>query len=158
MKLDPVFYVKENKLYKIADNSEVSFDSLEKIEIKWSTVEIEEEQYNEEYLAQLRDQLKSFEAVGKFAVLIPVVDKALDSAEQIELYINAYNHTARRVKDCESVAGIEFPAEYLKKGDQAITDFTETLGKKHAQYVYFAKADETQNINDKSVLNNTYLY
>ncbi len=150
MKLDPIFTVKENKLFKIADGAEVDPASLERIEIKWSTVELEEESYNEEYLAGLRDLLKSLEETGKFAVLVPLVDKPLETSEQTELFIKAFNHTARRVKDCLSVAGFELPAAVTAKGfeaDSPAASFMETLAIKHAQYVYFVKgADAPQNI------------
>lgn len=136
MKLDPIFTVKNKKLYKIADGSEVDTATLKRIDIPWSTVELEDEAYNEEYLAGLRDQLKSMEAAGEYAVLVPVVDKSLETLEQEELFINAYNHTARRVKDCVSVAGLELPALLKDKGA-----FMETLAIKHAQYVYFTKAE-----------------
>lgn len=134
MKLDPVFTVKENKLYKIADNSPVDPNSLKRVEIPWTTVEMEEESYNEEFLALLRDQLKHMEFTGQFAILVPVVDKELNTPEQEELFINAFNHTARRVKDCVSVAGFELPVEL--KNPQT---FIDTLAIKHAQYVYFSK-------------------
>ncbi|MCR4578728.1 MAG: hypothetical protein K5681_00110 [Treponema sp.] len=140
MKLDPVFYVKENKLFKIADNSAVDPASLKRIEIKWSTVEIEEDSYNEEYLAQLREELKSLENEGQFAILVPIVDKSLEKAEETEAFINTFNHTARRVKDCISVAGYELPAE-LKD----IQSFMDTIAIKHAQYVYFSKEKNTSN-------------
>ena len=136
MKLDPIFTVKNKKLYKIADNSEVDTSTLKRIDIPWSTVELEDEAYNEEYLASLRDQLKAMEEAGAYAVLVPVVDKALETPEQEELFINAYNHTARRVKDCTSVAGLELPSQLKDK--QA---FMDTLAIKHAQYVYFTKAE-----------------
>ncbi len=136
MKLDPIFTVKNKKLYKIADGSEVDTATLKRIDIPWSTVELEPEAYNEEYLAGLRDQLKALETAGTFAVLVPVVDKALETPEQEELFINAYNHTARRVKDCVSVAGLELVPQLKDK--QA---FMDTLAIKHAQYVYFTKAE-----------------
>ena len=136
MKLDPIFTVKNKKLYKIADGSEVDTSTLKRIDIPWSTVELEDEAYNEEYLASLRDQLKAMEEAGTFAVLVPVVDKALETPEQEELFINTYNHTARRVKDCTSVAGLELPSQLKDK--QA---FMDTLAIKHAQYVYFTKAE-----------------
>lgn len=142
MKLDPIFTVKQNTLYKIEDNSSVDISSLQRIEIKWSQVELADEAYNEEYLALLRDQLKAMENMGQFAILVPVVDKPLETPEQIELFINAYNHTARRVKDCVSVAGFELPAPLTEKGFAPGTpaaDFIETLAIKHAQYVYFVK-------------------
>ena len=142
MKLDPIFTVKQNKLYKIEDNSSVDISSLQRIEIKWSQVELADEAYNEEYLALLRDQLKAMENMGQFAILVPVVDKPLETPEQIELFINAYNHTARRVKDCVSIAGFELPAPLTEKGFAPGTpaaDFMETLAIKHAQYVYFVK-------------------
>ena len=78
MKLDPIFTIKNNILYKIDDNSQVATSTLKQIEIKWSTVEISDEAYNEEYLAQLREDLKAMEEAGTFAVLVPVVDKPLD--------------------------------------------------------------------------------
>ena len=150
MKLDPIFTVKENKLYKISDNTAVDTASLKKIEIKWSQVELAEESYNEEYLARLRDELKAMDDAGTFAVLVPVVDKPLDSAEQIEAFINTYNHTARRVKDCVSVVGFVLPEEITSKGFDAgapAVDFMETLAIKHAQYVYFSKnSDSPENI------------
>ena len=136
MKLEPLFTVKNSKLYKIADHSEVDTSTLKRIDIPWSTVEIEDEAYNEEYLAQLRDQLKNMEETGEFAVLVPVVDKPLETPEQEELFINAYNHTARRVKDCTSVTGLELAPQLKDK--QA---FMDTLAIKHAQYVYFTKAE-----------------
>ena len=136
MKLDPIFTVKNKKLYKISDNSEVDTSTLKRIDIPWSTVEIDEESYNEEFLAELRNQLKSLEEAGIFAVLVPVADKPLDTPEQEEAFITAFNHTARRVKDCVSVAGMELAPQLKDK--QA---FMDTLAIKHAQYVYFTKAE-----------------
>ena len=147
MKLDPIFTVKQNKLYKIEDNSPVDISTLKFIEIKWSTVELSDEAYNEEYLAQLREDLKQLDEKNEFAVLIPVADKPLENQEQLELFINAYNHTARRVKDCVSVAGMELAPQLLIKGfapDSPACQFMETLAVKHAQYVYFAKAEEAK--------------
>lgn len=144
MKLEPVFFVKQNKLYKIDDNSPVDTEQLQKIEILWSKIELEDEIYNEEFLASLRDELKSLEVSRKFVILVPVIDKPLENSEQIESFTNACNHTARRVKDCISVAGFEIPAE--------ITDyqnFIEVLSKKHAQYVYFSHNKE---IGDSSIV------
>ena len=142
MKLEPLFVAKENKLYKIEDNSLVNLEELKRIELPWSKVEIEEESYNEELLANLREELKSLENQNIFAILIPVVDKTLETPEQFELFINACNHTARRVKDCVSVVGFELPQEITKQGfaeDSFFQNFVDVLSKKHAQYVYFSK-------------------
>ena len=147
MKLDPIFTIKNHQLYKISDNSTVDAATLKQIQINWSTVELAEDSYNEDFLAKLRDELKSMETAGNFAVLVPVVDKALENAEQVEAFINAFNHTARRVKDCESVAGFVLPPQIVSKGFDATTtaaDFMETLAIKHAQYVYFVKAGTLQ--------------
>lgn len=150
MKLDPIFTVKNNKLFTIADNAPVDLSTLKRIEIQWTTVEIEEESYNEEYLANLRDQLKPLDEINQFVILVPVVDKPLETPEQIELFINAYNHTARRIKDCTCIAGFELPSSLLKfglKGNSAAADFMETVAKKHAQYVYFASQSDVTNCN-----------
>lgn len=153
MKLDPLFTVKNNQLFAISDGKSVPFSSLKQISIKWSQIEIEDEAYNEEYLAQLRDELKEMDENGSFAVLIPVIDKPLDTPEQKELFINAYNHTARRIKDCVSVTGYELPLELLKEGlsaDSFAQNFMETIAIKHAQYVYFA---DTKNIETAGLKN-----
>ena len=145
MKLDPIFTVKENKLYKIADNTEVDVASLKKIEVLWSQIELEPESYNEEFLANLREDLKAMEIKESFAIIVPKVDKPLENAEQTELFINAFNHCARRIKDCISVAGFELPAEIIRKGfaeDSDAQSFIDALAKKHAQYVYFTTATE----------------
>lgn len=136
MKLDPIFTVKNKKLYKIDDNSEVDTSTLKRIDIPWTSVELEDGIYNEEFLAQLRDQLKKMEESSLFAVLVPLADKPLETAEEEEAFINAYNHTARRVKDCTSVAGMELAPQLKDK--QA---FMDTLAIKHAQYVYFTRAE-----------------
>lgn len=136
MKLDPIFTVKNKKLYKIDDNSEVDTSTLKRIDIPWTSVELEDGIYNEEFLAQLRDQLKKMEESGLFAVLVPLADKPLETAEEEEAFINAYNHTARRVKDCTSVAGMELVPQLKDK--QA---FMDTLAIKHAQYVYFTRTE-----------------
>lgn len=136
MKLDPIFTVKNKKLYKIDDDSEVDTSTLKRIDIPWTSVELEDGIYNEEFLAQLRDQLKKMEESGLFAVLVPLADKPLETAEEEEAFINAYNHTARRVKDCTSVAGMELAPQLKNK--QA---FMDTLAIKHAQYVYFTRAE-----------------
>ena len=144
MKLEPVFFVKENKLYKIDENSPFDTNQLHKIEILWSKVELEDGIYNEEFLASLREQLKSLEVQKKFAILVPVIDKPLENFEQIESFINTCNHTARRVKDCISVAGFEIPCRITN-----YHDFIEVLSKKHAQYVYFSHNNQ---INDSSIV------
>ncbi len=149
MKLDPVFTVKENKLYKISDNSLVDINSFKRIEIKWSTVELEPELYNEEFLANLREELKQSDDKNEFVILVPVADKELKSAEQAESFTNAFNHTARRIKDCICVAGIELPQELTANGFEQncfASDFMQTLAIKHAQYVYFSKVIKGTNI------------
>lgn len=140
MKLNPLFTVKENKLFKIDDNTQVDTATLTQIQIPWTTVEMEDEMYNEEFLATLRDQLKKMEDMKKFAVLIPVVDKPLDTPEAEELFINAFNHTARRIKDCISVVGFELPKELIN-----FQNFIDTLAIKHEQYIYFTKAEKAPN-------------
>lgn len=149
MKLDPLFTVNKNQLCNISDNSPVDLSSLKVIELSWSKIEIEEESYNEEFLAQLRDELKAMDDQNKFAILVPVADKKLESAEDFELFTNAFNHTARRIKDCVSVTGYALPKELLAKGlgdGSPVQDFVETLAIKHAQYVYFIKKETIQQL------------
>ena len=97
---------------------------------------MDEDIYNEEFLALLRDQLKQMENTGLYAVLVPLADKPLETPEQEEAFTCAFNHTARRVKDCTSVAGFELPPQLKDK-----QSFIDTLAIKHAQYVYFTTAE-----------------
>ncbi|NLC93985.1 MAG: hypothetical protein GX677_11165 [Treponema sp.] len=162
MKLESVFYIQKNKLIKKANDEIVnleninsySFDEISKnitgdnfliINLPWSQVELEDEVYNEELLALLRDTLKKMEEVNHFAIILPVIDKNFETPEQISSFINAFNHTARRIKDCVSMVGYEFPEELVKDGLNSLTeDFIQTLAKKHEQYIYFLNL---QNIN-----------
>ena len=142
MKLDPLFTINNNKLCNISDNSEVDMSTIKRIELPWTTVELESESYNEEYLANLRDQLKEMEENNTFAIIVPIVDKHIeedeDSENSEEAFINACNHSARRIKDCVSVVGFEIPVEV--QDPQA---FRDTLNKKHSQYIYFTKKENT---------------
>ena len=140
MKLDPLFTIKENKLYKLEDDSLVDMSKIKKINLPWTTVELESESYNEEFLAKLREELKAMEENGEFAIIVPVVDKKIeedeDSENSEEAFVNACNHCARRIKDCVSVVGFEIPNEVTD-----IEGFRDTLWKKHAQYIYFTKKE-----------------
>ncbi len=156
MKLDPLFTAKGNELYKLSDGSKIDLSQIKeidgnnlvytnnlfcKISILWSQVELAEELYNEEFLANLRDYLKILDDKNQFAIIKPVADKSIDSQEALEAFINAFNHTARRTKDCISLAGMELPSELLTKGfgtDSPSLQFMEKLAVKHAQFVYFA--------------------
>ena len=130
MKLEALFKVNDNKLFWVKDNTPADVSSFEKITVKWSEVELDDEVYNEEFLANLRDQLKALDSQNKFAILIPEIDKPFENPAQKEAFTTAMNHTARRVKDCVSVAGFELPALLLKEdlaaGKPAI-DFMDTL-------------------------------
>jgi len=156
MKLEPLFAAKNNELYKLADNSKVDLSKINelsgdkllytdnyicRISILWSKVELQDELYNEEFLANLRDYLKLLDEKNQFAIIKPVIDKTIEKEEELELFINAFNHTARRIKDCISVIGMELPEELLSKGfaaDSPSLLFMEKLAIKHAQFVYFA--------------------
>ena len=144
MKLDPVFYVKDNKLFKIQDNSLVDISSLKMIEIPWSTVELSEENYNEEYLAELREELKKLDERKEFAILVPIVDKKIESAEDFELFTKAFNHTARRIKDCENVIGFSVPENV--EPDFFISE----LKAKHGHYIFFS-TDENLLASDEKI-------
>lgn len=142
MKLEPLFSIQGNKLIKISDNKEADLSSFKKIALSWKQIEIEDESYNEEFLAELREKIKPFDSTNQFVILLPVIDKPFETPEQIEAFINAMNHSARRIKDCTCVAGFQIPQLLLEKGikdDSPVCNFMDTLAIKHAQYVYFVE-------------------
>lgn len=153
MKLEPLFFIKQNNLYKIQTQEKVELSNFQnvsyqeftqnplsnefvKIDINWSAIELDDEVYNEELLAQLRDNLKKLDEKNHFVIINPIADKQISSYDDADLFINACNHMARRIKDCESVIGLELPDQIFAQ--DAAADFMDTLSKKHANYVYFA--------------------
>lgn len=153
MKLEPLFFIKQNNLYKIQTQEKVELSNFQtvsyqeftqnplsnefiKIDINWSAIELDDEVYNEELLAQLRDNLKKLDENNHFAIINPIADKQISSYDDADLFINACNHMARRIKDCESVIGLELPDQIFAQ--EAAADFMDTLSKKHSNYVFFA--------------------
>lgn len=164
MKLDPVFVAKENKLYsvdgkliekKISEigdikNGSPSDDSfIYDIVIPQNVIEPEKEIYNEEYLASLRDFLKVMEEKNIFAVLTVMPGRDKETAarissgtfedDEVSGYIACVKHTARRVKDCVSVAGIKITDDFaFENAPGKIMTMMDEILPKHAQYVFFA--------------------
>ncbi|MBB5226035.1 hypothetical protein DYE50_10810 [Treponema ruminis] len=129
MKLERLFEVKESKLYKVSGEA---FPTEGKAyPVKWSSVEGGAEEYNEDFLAKLRDDLKALEEKNLFVFIEPVFDKSAG----YEQFTAAMKHTARRIKDCVSVIGFAIPAEVLEHK----SFYIEELSAKHQQYCFFCK-------------------
>ncbi|MBS7261064.1 MAG: hypothetical protein KIG91_05300 [Treponema sp.] len=140
MKLDPIFEVKNNSLFLIADGSAVNPSSFSFVEFNQSDIELDEEVYNEETLAAWREEFLVKAEKGEFVVLAPHASLDLTNVLNFERFCNTCNHTARRVKDCKSVAGFLFDETFLSENAELrVADFIELLAKKHAQYVYFVQ-------------------
>lgn len=129
MKLERLFEVKDSKLYTVAGES-YSIEG-KAFPVKWSDVEGGAEEYNEDFLAKLRDDLKALEEKKEFVFIEPVFDKDAGT----EQFTAAMKHTARRIKDCVSVIGFAIPGEIL--GEK--TAYMEELSAKHQQYCFFSK-------------------
>ena len=136
MKLERLFEVKEGKLYTVA--GEPFSTEGKAFPVKWSDVEGNPEEYNEDSLAKLRDDLKALEDKKEFVFIEPVFDKN-GGAEQ---FTAAMKHCARRIKDCVSVIGFAIPSEIL--ASKAF--YIEELSAKHAQYCFFCKEDAGSDI------------
>lgn len=134
MKLERLFEVKKSKLFKVS-GEEFPVSSKNIKSVKWNEVEGAPEEYNEEFLAQLRDELKSLEEKKEFVFIEPVFDKTGLNENSIEQFTAAMKHTARRIKDCISVIGFAIPAEVETKKDFYIAE----LSQKHQQYCFFSK-------------------
>lgn len=141
MKLERLFEVKGGKLFKIS-GEEFPLSSKNIKSVKWSEVEDSPEEYNEEFLAKLRDELKSLESKNEFVFIEPVFDKAEANDANIEQFTAAMKHTARRIKDCVSVIGFAIPSEIESKRDFYIAE----LSQKHQQYCFFSKTLQEDSI------------
>lgn len=106
------------------------------IDVAWTLAGLVEEEYNEGFLADFRDALKTLEEKNAYAIINPVCDAAADDAGKKENLTLSMKHTARRIKDCENVVGFAIP----QQADSSF--FVDELSAKHKQYVFFSK-DET---------------
>lgn len=136
MKLEAKVFLKDNQLYNVSDSSLLDENKVVEFEVEQGVVEIEEDIYNEELLAALRDEMKALDAENRYAWIKIVSDSDLSS--DLEAFTNTFNHTARRVKDCECVIGFILSENLLAMGMEAVESFCEVIAKKHAQYIHMA--------------------
>jgi hypothetical protein len=162
MKLDPLFKSQNNKLYTLAGDevplggsrfvkeTDCSASTAEKmieeygtgmffVKVMWSVVGKDEDNYNEEFLASLRDWLKVLEDKKRFAVIVPVADIWRSEAD-CEALAASMKHCARRIKDCVSVVGFAIPEVACDRTVAA--HFMDVLSEKHEQYIFFSKDKE----------------
>ncbi|WP_407426652.1 hypothetical protein [Treponema sp.] len=136
MKLERLFEVKEQKLYTMTGKI-VSLEG-KAFPVKWSDVESGTEEYNEDFLAKLREQLKALEEKNSFVFIEPVFDK--DAG--FEQFTASMKHCARRIKDCVSVIGFAIPDEIYDER----SFYMEELSAKHQQYCFFCKKNAEMNV------------
>lgn len=117
--------IAETEAQRFSDNS----GKILAVYVPHRAVEISENMYDEMYLAALRVFLKSIEAYGAYAIVVPISDCGAERLTQ------AMCHTARRIKDCASVIGFALP-DTLRESEA--TTFTDAMSAKHAHYVYFS--------------------
>jgi len=147
MKLEPLFKSADNRLYFL-DGREMPVDSGKKcslenqsyekdglffIDMPWETVGKDEDSYNEEFLASVRDLLKKMEDCSAYAVIVPVAEKVPESEAEKEAFVASMKHSARRVKDAKSVVGYAVPG-YIDA-----QTFIEEFRGKHGHYIYFSQ-------------------
>ncbi len=166
MKIESKFKEKKNSLYTIdnkavsviemahfkINESSISSDSLlrtvlmericgttEKpviLTISWKCVEPQEESYNEEFLALLRNFLKKLEAENIYTVIDPIPE--IDFTPKLfTSFTAAVVHLARRIKDCSNVIGFTIHPSINETSN--INFYKEELSRKHSQYLYFTK-------------------
>ena len=158
MKLEKCFYAEHNDLFfldgtecpvmsgtlrtedgNLPDSTFFMTMGIICLEITWKQVGLNEESYNESFLAALRDSLKKLEAMQVYVFICPLAgEEALDTPEAKDAFIASMNHCARRIKDCKVVAGFAVPSNV--DAAQFITE----LSKKHSHYIFFS--------NDESLL------
>lgn len=183
MKFEPKVISKNNKLYRLSDDKELSLlklnvidagnasvetpvasdkETVTAVKITWKQVELSDGNYNEELLAALRDFLKKLEEAGQFAFILPDAEKSFDDADQADSFIKAMVHAARRIKDAESVVGFAIAGALLEKDKGSSLDenswtqwFVNEMNVKHGHYVYFADSNEIQNNDLGAIISNT---
>lgn len=157
MKLEAQFKSVNNRLCFL-DGREPSIDSEKKcsleggsfakdevffVDMPWESVGMDEDSYNEEFLASMRDMLKGMEESSAYAVIVPVASKIPETLVEQETFIASMKHSARRIKDCKSVVGYVVP-DFVNADT-----FMEELKAKHGHYVFFSKNPDV--LKDSSV-------
>ena len=162
MKLERQFEGKENKLYFIDGRAfsvedktvsaedfiqhkkEPAADKALAVTVPWTLIGKDEDNYNEDFLASLRDELKALEEKNLFAVIVPVADCECTTESEKENLTLSMKHCARRIKDCRSVIGFAVP----EKADSSF--FIDELSAKHAHYVFFS--DDEKLLKEKTIV------
>ncbi|MCR5605273.1 MAG: hypothetical protein K6F69_00455 [Treponema sp.] len=149
MKLEKLFYAKDFKLFN-KDDKEVMLDSIPAKSISWKLIEpLNEGEYNEELLASMRDELKILDEKNSFIFMEAIADKNALNAEYAQVFTACMKHSARRLKDCVSIAGFSIPSELIALGKPFVEDYINELSAKHAQYVYFVKKSDFESSNEE---------
>jgi hypothetical protein len=94
----------------------------------------EDEVYNEEYLAKLRQIFKVVQNHSVKVLFLPKIDKSIESKP--ELAIKSMKHTARRLKKFESIIGFVLPQEDCFKNEKVRQEFISELSEKHEHYKF----------------------
>lgn len=94
----------------------------------------EDEVYNEEYLAKLRQIFKVVQNHSVKVLLLPKIDVSIEN--NLELTIKAMKHTARRLKKFESIIGFILPQEDCFKNEKVRQEFISELSEKHEHYKF----------------------
>ena len=112
-----------------------------RLTVAFSDVAFGAEKYNESFLASLRENLKSAEALLANFVISPFSKNALSSIDDALEMTAAFKHCARRIKDCENVAGFEIPRAFssLGRADELAENFMQELAEKHPKYLFFCE-------------------
>ena len=146
MKIEAKFYSEKNQLYFLdGSKAELNSEKIKAYDVKWTEDGLDEDSYNEEFLASLREQFKALEENGTYGCVVPVCDSACQTEEQKENLVASFKHCARRIKDCENIIGFAIPSE----ADSAY--FMEELSAKHKHYIYFTKDQNLSKSNEKIV-------
>ena len=162
MKLEKTFKCENKKLYFLNDSKELSAQKIPLVKaddfikgsmpdaalfaigITFKQIGNEDEGYNEEFLAFLRDALKLLEEKHIFTFIIPLAEEEINAGRSEEVTAS-FKHCARRIKDCTNLAGFA-----LAKGiDKAL--FISELSAKHEQYVFFSTQGEDSSLVEYSL-------
>lgn len=115
-------------------------DQLFFMDMPWECVGMDEDSYNEDFLAQTRDALKTLDESTTVVAINPVTQKIPQTPSEKESFVASMKHSARRIKDCKNVVGYVIP-DFV---DQDF--FMEELSAKHKHYVFFSRNPKDSSI------------
>lgn len=150
-KFEEAFILKLSTKEDFTPLKDASKENINIIEFESNFAGSAPDEFDESFLANLRENLKNAENNDVVFCIKPVINATSLSAEEAENLNKLFYHIARRIKDCSCVVGFVLPKFDSNSNIEQTTSLINMLKKKHPEYVYILNSK-----NEISSITNEY--